>query len=335
MEPLKARDSYLAHCLSHPLTKNMPPIGAADNKIPSFEAFSMTSFPFLVEPGELAHCLGKTGLIILDCSVDMKSNPNGRALVESDYGHWREAHIPGSHYRYLMEDFSSPRRAIGYGLPEPDQIAAVLSGLGWREGSVIVLYGRLSRWGNQSAVARIYWVLRACGVSNVMILNGGWEAWIEAGLPVTSTITLTPHPTEVTLHAVKDAIASLDEVRAALEKPDIQLVNALQRNQFEGTGGSYYGRPGRIPGSLSLPFAELIDPQSNRYLDPDKLEQLVTAAGIEPQKRTIIYCGAGLAASMAYFVLENLDHRRISVYDGSLLEWSSYPDLPLITDATG
>jgi len=283
----------------------------------------------MIEEAELASRLGDLGLVVLDSTVTMTPQPVGASKVESAFDNWAAGHIPGSRYVHMVEDFSEPSGKIAYGLPSTERVAAMLGKLGVRDDSTVVLYGS----GYHATVTRVFWVLEASGVRDVRILNGGWQAWVNAGHKV-STEQAPPAPSAPpALTPRPELVAGLEEVKAAMaEGSGIQLVNALSREQFAGTGGAHYGRPGRIPGSISVPFRDCYDAATGRYHDRDVLEDIVARAGLFRDRPAIIYCGGGIAASGVYFVLRFLGFENISLYDGSLLEWSADASLPLVCD---
>ena len=56
------------------------------------------------------------------------------------------------------------------------------------------------------------------------------------------------------------------------------------------------------------------------------------AAGVDKSKNVICYCGGGIAASLDLFVLHQLGHRNLSLYDASMSEWAADHSLPIETD---
>jgi thiosulfate/3-mercaptopyruvate sulfurtransferase len=120
-------------------------------------------------------------------------------------------------------------------------------------------------------------------------------------------------------------------VQASLDRPDIALVNALSAEQFAGRGQPF-GRPGRIPGSISVPSATLIDRTSGAFRPIDELAKAFDAAGASSYNQLITYCGGGIAASTTFVALRLLGYDNVALYDGSLLEWSSDATLPLLVD---
>ena len=127
-------------------------------------------------------------------------------------------------------------------------------------------------------------------------------------------------------------LASRDDVYAAITDPNIGLINALTREQFEGEG-QHYGRPGRIPGSISVPFTAIIDPESGALRSGPELTAILQESGAGNFEQLITYCGGGIAASTAFLALEVLGYTNVALYDGSLLEWNQDPDAPLESGA--
>ena len=92
-----------------------------------------------------------------------------------------------------------------------------------------------------------------------------------------------------------------------------------------------YGRPGRIAGSSCVPAASLFG--ADKTLKPiAELRQAFEGVGTTPDKRLLVYCGGGIAASLDAFVLTAiLGHKNVSIYDNSMQEWSNDPSLPMET----
>jgi thiosulfate/3-mercaptopyruvate sulfurtransferase len=175
-------------------------------------------------------------------------------------------------------------------------------------------------------------MLRAFGFENAAVLNGGWKAWTNAGLPIETGAAPPPSAASKPFdwsYRPGFFVAS-DEVGARAEGD--ALVNALGPDSFRGEASIAYGRPGRIPGSVNVPTSSLVDPETGLYLSQQQIEKIFADAGVRPDAPLIAYCGAGVAASNVVFArtLSGADARSV-VYDGSLLDWSSDPDRPLVT----
>lgn len=279
----------------------------------------------LVDPEWLAARLQDPSVRVVDCTVGMVPQPVGASKVTSGREAWREGHIPGAAYLHMTEDLSAPRgEAMPYNLPPTEHMTALLQGLGVNRDTTLVLYGA----GYPPAVTRAWWVLRASGVRDVRILDGGWRRWVAEGHPVSTEVPVFA-PGDFSANPDPRLIADRETVREALDAAGVLLINALSAPQFHGTGGAHYGRPGRIPGSVSLPSAELIDPATRRYRSPEELRKMFAELGAFDHGRVIAYCGGGIAASATVFALALLGHPDVALYDASLLEWSADATLPM------
>ncbi len=108
-----------------------------------------------------------------------------------------------------------------------------------------MLYG--AAW--PQVVTRAWWVLTISGAEDVRILNGGWQGWLKAGLPVTDELP-AKRAGNFKGHRVEGMLATRADVERAMKNGEACIVNALTPEQFTGEGGAHYGRPGRIPGSV-------------------------------------------------------------------------------------
>jgi thiosulfate/3-mercaptopyruvate sulfurtransferase len=262
---------------------------------------------------------------VIDCSAALVAQPVGASQVISGRAAWQQAHVPGALFFDLKEDLSEPRGHLAYNLPSAARMTALLSRAGVDTETTVVLYG--ARY--PSAVTRAWWVLRASGVRDVRILSGGLQRWQALGKPVDA---LAPRPPFGNFVAVPQArwLARRTDVERALADGSAVVVNALSSQQFLGTGGSHYGRPGRIPGSVNVPTATLFNAEGVLH-DMATLRAIFTQAGVLQHDAVIAYCGGGIAASATVFALSLLGHPDVRLYDGSLLEWSNVPELPMVT----
>lgn len=126
----------------------------------------------LISPSELADRL--TDFRLLDVRWTVMA-PDGRAA-------YLAGHLPGAVFVDLDVDLAD-HSVTGRGrhpLPTPQALAASARRWGLNDGDAVVVY---DDWNGQAA-ARAWWLLRAAGVSNVRILDGGWAAWQRSGGPV-------------------------------------------------------------------------------------------------------------------------------------------------------
>ena len=177
---------------------------------------------------------------------------------------------------------------------------------------------------------RLWWLLRYFGHDDTSVLDGGLAAWtaaderVEPGESAYSPASFTACPRP-------ELLASLADVREITENGAACLVNALSAETFRGQGPSSYSRPGRIPGSVNVPWNGLVDPATNRFRPPAELAAALDGGGIRADQPVIAYCGGGISATVDLFALWLTGRDDARLYDGSLTEWSAHPDLPLIT----
>ena len=120
-----------------------------------------------------------------------------------------------------------------------------------------------------------------------------------------------------------------EAVLAALEDPAVRLINTLSEADFEGTEPSRYGRPGRIPGSVNLPWPTLTLPESNRFIPLDDAARQIEALDLADAERILCYCGGGISATEGLFLLHRLGYDNLALYDASMAEWARDDSLPI------
>ena len=90
-------------------------------------------------------------------------------------------------------------------------------------------------------------------------------------------------------------------------------------------------RAGHIPGSVNLPFAQLLDPANHMVpRTAEEIERALADAGIDRAKPVIASCGSGVTACVLAFAL-HLIGEDAAVYDGSWTEWGGTADTPVQT----
>ncbi len=188
-----------------------------------------------------------------------------------------------------------------------------------------------SRYGGS---CRGYWLLRYLGHDKVGILDGGFSAWEEEGLP-TGAEPVTPEPTEFAVRPRSELLATRDEVLKALEDPSVTLLDNRDRIEWIGKSSSPYGvdfapRKGRIPQAKWIEWYEFMerDGQIPYFKTSEKVRALCAEHGIKPEDDIIIYCFKGARASNTYVALKEAGFVRVRNYFGSWNEWARDPALP-------
>ena len=144
-------------------------------------------------------------------------------------------------------------------------------------------------------------------------------------------VLLALTPATLTAHPCPELFLNRQAVREAMGEPDTVLINALDVGLHRGEN-SLYGRPERIPASVNVPSAMLIDPDTNTFVSDEQAASIFRGVGADPTGRTVSYCGGGIAATLDAFVLHRLGYEDLTVYDASMSEWARDESLPIETD---
>ncbi len=282
----------------------------------------------LVSTEWLQDHLNDPELRIFDCTtyLEYEEGSDRPYRVVSGRADYDKAHIPGSGFLDLQGDFSVASSPFRFTMPAAETFAAAIAARGIGNGTKAILYSRK----NMQWATRIWWMLRAVGFDAVALLDGGWDKWAGENRPVASEAGQYP-PAQFTPKPRPDLFAGRDEVLNAIGDNAVCTINALAPDLHSGENARY-GRPGRIPGSVNVPAAALLDPETLELPSAERASAAFADVGADPAKRTILYCGGGIAATLDAFLLHQLGFENLTVYDNSMSEWATDDSLPIETD---
>jgi thiosulfate/3-mercaptopyruvate sulfurtransferase len=275
----------------------------------------------LVSTEWLAENLGAPDLRVVDGSYYLP----GEGLDPRQ--EFEAQHIPGAVF-FDIDAIKDPDSELPHMLPPPHIFSAKVRKLGLGDGLRLVVYDQRGIF----SAPRVWWTFRAFGHEEVAVLDGGLPKWLNEGRPVEDGPARAGErhftPRQNTL-LVRDRA----QLMANLASRDEQVLDARSRTRFEGSAPEPRQglRAGHIPGSRSLPFTDIIEPQTQTLLDDDALRARFDAAGIDFEQPVVTTCGSGVTASVLALGLHRLGHRAVSVYDGSWSEWGLPGDTPVET----
>ncbi|MCH6171501.1 sulfurtransferase [Pseudonocardia alaniniphila] len=250
--------------------------------------------------------------------ADVRSYLDGRVGRDA----YDAGHLPAAVFVDLGEvlaDHTDPSVAGRHPLPDPEAFARDMSALGIGDDDVVVAYDDA---GGVMA-ARLVWMLRATG-HEAALLDGGIQAYdgpLETDPPLRAPATFTARPWP------QDKLASIED--AAQAGAHI-VIDARQRERFEGAPDNLDPRFGHIPGARSVPCRENLAPDG-RFLPQDELRATFAAAGITGEEPVISYCGSGVTACHNLIALEHAGLGGGRLFPGSWSQWSRDPNRPVET----
>jgi thiosulfate/3-mercaptopyruvate sulfurtransferase len=282
---------------------------------------------FLVETTWLAEHLNDPHLRIVDMRGYVRTIERDGVQDASYVGardEYERAHIPGASYIDWTSDIVDPDDVVEAQIAPAQRFAEVMGRLGIGDQHLVVAYD--AHPASQFAT-RLWWALNYYGHDQVVILNGGLPRWQREHLPMTDVVPVYP-PTIFTPAVQPQLRATAQEVLSLLGQQGVTLIDARDRGQYTGEVVRGHGRPGHIPGALSIPREELVDPTTGMFRSNEELERVFSAANVSPEERVIAYCNGGVAATTVLFSLAMLGYPRLTNYDGSWNEWGSHEELP-------
>lgn len=271
----------------------------------------------LIRPSELQtllHSEYARNIKLFDATLFMPSDPKNAK------DEFTNAHIAGAEFFDIDHDFADPASPLPHMLCDAATFEQNMSALGVSNGDFIVIYGQT---GVIMGPARAWWSFKVFGHSAVVVLDGGLPAWISAGFPTTQEENLMPKTkTSYTATHQPALVKSLAQMHQALTD-NTQILDARPAARFTGAAAEPRSglKSGHIPGSLNVPCAELVEPESGFFKSPPALRALLESKGYTVGKKTILTCGSGVTACALALALHNIGENDWSVYDGSWSEW--------------
>jgi thiosulfate/3-mercaptopyruvate sulfurtransferase len=265
--------------------------------------------------------------------VEDHLNDDSIRIVEVDENPalYADAHIPGAIGFDWKKDLQDQVKRDFLG---PEAFGELFGSNGISNDHTIVLYGDRNNW----FAAYTYWYLQYYGHTNVRLMNGPREKWIEEGRQTTSDV---PNYDAATFKAqAGDAAirAMRDEVLASLGS-NTKLVDVRSPQEFSGeliamAGYEQEGaqRAGHIPGAASVPWAQAVK-EDGTFKSADELRELYSGKGVVNGNDIIAYCRIGERSAHTWFVLhELLGEQNVKNYDGSWTEWGNMVNVPIEKD---
>ena len=261
-------------------------------------------------------------VLIVDCRFELAAPAKGK----SDY---HAGHVPGAVYASLDQDLADlSRQAEGLGrhpLPLESSFNDLLSRWGWRAGMQVVAYDASS---GALAAARLWWLLRLVGVP-AAVLDGGYAAWLAAGMPTATGASADSAPTSVALHYIESQV-ELDHAKL-LDSHAQQVLDARGAPRFRGDTEPLDRIGGHVPGALNRPFADNLGADGRFKPAAQLREEFNAVLGQSTPDRIVHMCGSGVTACHNLLAMEYAGLHGSRLYAPSWSGWVSDPARPVAT----
>lgn len=257
-------------------------------------------------------------------------------IIEAAWGAPKQyllSHIPGADYIDTNEVESEPL----WNKVSDDKLKALLAKHGIRHDTTVVLYGR-----DVYAAARVAQIMLYAGVKDVRLLDGGWQSWSDAQLPVERGL---PNDVKAApdfgapIPGQPQLMLDTEQARGLLGRKDASLVSIRSWPEFIGitSGYSYIKPKGEIAGarwghagSDSTHMEDFHNPDGTMRSAED-IAAMWKSWNITPDQHVAFYCGTGWRASETFMYARAMGWQNVGVYDGGWYEWSSNPDNPVVS----
>src|SRR5574341_2214125 len=278
-------------------------------------------FTTLISAANLARHLDDADWIVCDCRHDLVDVEAGRRA-------YNVSHIPGARFVHLDEDLSAPLtgRNGRHPLPDPERFARRVGELGIGNSSQVVAYDASGGY----YAARMWWMLRWLGHEPATVIDGGWDAWVQAGLPASAAVAQVKPAQFVQRPALARAVTA-KEIAQDSGIPERRLLDARSPDRYRGENETLDPVAGHIPGAVNR-FFRLNLESDGRFKPPAELRrEFSSALGTAVPSDVVHYCGSGVTACHNLLAMEIAGVAGSRLYPGSWSEWCSDRSRPVAT----
>lgn len=254
-------------------------------------------------------------VIIVDCRSDLFDKDYGRIRYEA-------GHIINAVFLDVKKDLAGEAKEHGgrSPLPDLDTLENKLENIGISNDSTVITYDE----GKLAGAERFWWMLRYLGHNKVHVLNGGINAWINEGYPLTKEVPIAAKG-NFNINLNKELIISMHEVKSKIGKDDFIIVDSRAPERYRGEVEPIDKKAGHIPGAKNYYWKDILN-ENSEFKSKENLAKHFR--GLNKYKEIVLQCGSGIDACGNFIALDELGFMP-KLYVGSWSDWISYEENPI------
>lgn len=276
----------------------------------------------LVSTDWLAAHIKDPDLRIIDASWYM---PDSERNAATEYA---AEHIPGARF-FDLDDISDHRSELPHTVPPVEKFMSRMRAMGVGDGHQVVVYDGSGIF----SAARVWWLFRLMGKTDVAVLDGGLPKWKSEGRAL-SDMPPVVRDRHMTVSRQNQMVRDVTQVARAAKLGDHTIIDARAPARFKGEVPEPREglRAGHIPTARNVFFQDLLT-ENGTMRPASEIRTIMDAAGADLTKPVITTCGSGVTAAVLCLALERIGKTDHALYDGSWAEWGMFDDLPIATGA--
>ncbi len=278
----------------------------------------------LVSTEQLASHLNDPAWVIFDCRHDLLDQGKGERL-------YRESHIPDAHFASVESALAGTKNGKNgrHPLPTPETFGEFLASRGVAPGTTIVAYDDA---GGLYA-ARLWWMARWIGLTQVALLDGGWPKWVAEGRAATAEMPVPMAAAPLPVRVDAASVWSVNDVLLTLENRSFGLIDARAGERYRGEIEPMDPVAGHIPGALNRFYKANLKADLTFRPAAELKQEFMALIGERAPERVGHQCGSGITACANIFAMEYAGLPGSKLYAGSWSEWVADPSRPVAKGA--
>jgi thiosulfate/3-mercaptopyruvate sulfurtransferase len=234
-----------------------------------------------------------------------------------------EAHIPGAVFIDWVHEITDPADPRHAQVAPPERYAEAMRRNGINNETFVVAYDD----GVGMFAARLWWTLNYYGHTQAAILEGGYGKWLREGRPTTAEVP-AHSPGDFTPQVNSRVRRTADEVSAKLNQPGTLLIDVRSAGEYTGEY-SRTSRFGHIPGAVNHSRSAFTN-EDGTFKPVDEVRAgFVGTGATDDRDDIVVYCNAGVSASLTMLAMRLAGYNNVSMYDGSWKDWTSDNSRPV------